>query len=184
MKLAFKIISFNFNESARPPRPVYMMKKGRWNEIGWNTLVCTSVRVRKYFDWNCGVRIQVRASISNLGQHVCRQKWGNPPPPKKYLIRKIETGIFFFERSQNWWKTTISFVMSVRLSVWNNFAPSGFIFMKFDSWIFIFRKYVEKNQPSLQSEKNNGYMISNIYFWSVYKPTRCTKFLWLDFLFH
>jgi len=29
-------------------------------------------------------------------------------------------------------KETISFVMSVRLSTWNNSAPTGWIFMKFD----------------------------------------------------
>ena len=42
------------------------------------------------------------------------------------------------------WKATISFIMSVYLSVhlfvrpstWNNSAPTGWIFMKFDIWVF------------------------------------------------
>ena len=34
------------------------------------------------------------------------------------------------------WKPTISCVMSLRLSAWNNFAPTGRIFMKFVIWVF------------------------------------------------
>jgi hypothetical protein len=41
-------------------------------------------------------------------------------------------------------------------STWNNSAPSGRIFMKFDTGVF-FGKSVEKIQVSLKSEKNNGY---------------------------
>ena len=33
-------------------------------------------------------------------------------------------------------KSTIIFVMSVRLSARNNSAPTGRIFMKFDIWVF------------------------------------------------
>jgi hypothetical protein len=33
-------------------------------------------------------------------------------------------------------KATISFVMSVRPSAWNNLAPTGQIFMKFGIWLF------------------------------------------------
>jgi hypothetical protein len=33
-------------------------------------------------------------------------------------------------------KATISFVKSVRPSAWNNSAPTGQIFMKFDIWVF------------------------------------------------
>jgi hypothetical protein len=69
-------------------------------------------------------------------------------------------------------KATISFVMSVCLSVClpsclsvrpsvrpsacNNSAPTERIFMQFDIWGF-FRKFVEKIQVSLKSDKNNGY---------------------------
>jgi len=34
------------------------------------------------------------------------------------------------------WKVIISFIMSVCLSMWNNSAPTGLIFMKFDIWGF------------------------------------------------
>ena len=33
-------------------------------------------------------------------------------------------------------EATISFVMSFRLSAWNNSAPSGWNFRKFDIWVF------------------------------------------------
>jgi hypothetical protein len=33
-------------------------------------------------------------------------------------------------------KATISFATPVRLSAWNNSTPTGWIFMKFDIWIF------------------------------------------------
>jgi hypothetical protein len=56
-------------------------------------------------------------------------------------------------------KATISFVMAVRMSVCpsacNNSALTGRIFRKFDTSIF--RKYVEKIQVSLQSDKINGH---------------------------
>ena len=41
-------------------------------------------------------------------------------------------------------KTTISFVMSVRPSAWDIFAPTGRIFVKFYIWVCL-RKSVEKN---------------------------------------
>jgi len=34
------------------------------------------------------------------------------------------------------WKVTFSFIMSVHLSIWNNWAPSKRIFMKFHIWVF------------------------------------------------
>ena len=40
------------------------------------------------------------------------------------------------------------------LSAWNNSAPTGRIFMKFDIWVFC-EKTVEKIQDSLKSDNNN-----------------------------
>ena len=47
---------------------------------------------------------------------------------------------------------------SVRLTAWNNSAPTGRIFTKFDIWVF-FEKTVENIQVglSLKSDKNKGY---------------------------
>ena len=60
------------------------------------------------------------------------------------------------------WKLTIGFVMCVCLSVrpfeWNNSAPTGRIFMKFDIWR-VFQNSVEKIQVSLKSDNNNGHPI-------------------------
>ena len=54
-------------------------------------------------------------------------------------------------------KATISFTMCVRLSSWNNSAPIGRTFMKFDV-LSIFRKSVDKTQVSLKSDENKGYV--------------------------
>jgi hypothetical protein len=52
-------------------------------------------------------------------------------------------------------KGTISSCPSVRLSAWNNSAPTRRIFLKFGFLVF-FEK-LEKNQVKLKSNKNNGY---------------------------
>jgi hypothetical protein len=51
---------------------------------------------------------------------------------------------------------TVSFVISVRLSAWNNSAPITRISTKF-LYLVIFRKSIEKTQVSLKSDKNNGH---------------------------
>jgi hypothetical protein len=50
---------------------------------------------------------------------------------------------------------TISFVMSVSLSAWNNSAQTGWILKKFDIWEF-FKNLWRKFQVLLKSDKNNG----------------------------
>jgi hypothetical protein len=89
--------------------------------------------------------------------------------------------LFFFGRVRTFlWKATISFVLSVRPSAWNNSAPTGLIFMKFyekrlfrsvrpsvrmehlvshwtdfhEIWyLCIFRKSLEKIQVQVKSDK-------------------------------
>jgi hypothetical protein len=82
-------------------------------------------------------------------------------------------------------KAATRFVMSVRLSVWNNSALSGQIFMKFDIWMF-FENRSRKSSCS-KSDKNNRcftrwpihalhddqhtlYTMTNIHFtrWPIY----------------
>jgi hypothetical protein len=57
-------------------------------------------------------------------------------------------------------KATISFVMSVclslRLSAWENSAPTGRIFMKLYIWVY-FQNLSRKIQDSLQSDQNTLY---------------------------
>jgi hypothetical protein len=63
-------------------------------------------------------------------------------------------------------QATISFVMSVRLSAWNNSATTRRIFMKFCISVF-FRKSAEKIQVSFKSDKNNGHFIrKTMYFFT------------------
>jgi len=42
-------------------------------------------------------------------------------------------------------KASTNFVMSVRLSTWNNSAPTGPIFVKFDIWVFFKKIYLENS---------------------------------------
>jgi hypothetical protein len=44
--------------------------------------------------------------------------------------------VFFLGAYAKLRKATISFVMSVRPSAWNNSAPAGRIFVKFDIWVY------------------------------------------------
>ena len=48
----------------------------------------------------------------------------------------------------------------VRPSVWNNWAPTARIFMKFFIFQYFFRKSVEKVKILLKSENNNRYSTS------------------------
>ena len=51
---------------------------------------------------------------------------------------------------------SIRFIMTVRLSLpWDNSAPIGRIFMKFDMF---FLTHFEQIQVSLKSDNNNGYL--------------------------
>ena len=61
--------------------------------------------------------------------------------------------------SQNLRKATTSIVTSVR---WNNSAPTGPIFMKFDIWGF-FRIIVEKIKVPLKSDKNKCTLYEDQY---------------------
>ena len=52
-------------------------------------------------------------------------------------------------------KSDYSFVMSVRPSALNSLPPSGRIFIKFGTWVFL--ENLSRKLVSLKSEKNNGY---------------------------
>jgi hypothetical protein len=83
---------------------------------------------------------------------------------RTYLCKAI---LFAFE---NLWKVTVSFVMSVRLSVlpsvypsaWNNWAVNRWVCMKFNIWIRL-PKYVTKVQESLKSVKITGILHEDWY---------------------
>jgi len=54
-------------------------------------------------------------------------------------------------------KVTISYVTPVHPSAWNNAAPTGWSFMKFDI-LSTFQKSVDIIKMSLKSDKTNSYM--------------------------
>ena len=67
-------------------------------------------------------------------------------------------------------KAAVSFAMSVRPSAWNNWAPTGRIFMKFGAWVFLGNMF-EKFQVSSKSDK------ITVFF---FKKSRCTCCQWLS----
>ena len=78
-------------------------------------------------------------------------------PEKQYSSGKSSINIISTFRSiRKIAKSDYHIPLSVRPSTWNNSAPTGRIFMKFDIGEF-FLKTIEKIQVSLKSDKNNGY---------------------------
>jgi hypothetical protein len=65
-------------------------------------------------------------------------------------------GYTFFDTFAMLRKETISFLMSVCRSEWNNSDPTGEIFLKYDI-LNSFRKSILKFQVSLQSDQNKWY---------------------------
>jgi hypothetical protein len=68
-------------------------------------------------------------------------------------------------------KTTISFIISVCPSVWNNSAPTRWIFMKFNTWLFfknLWRKFkFHKNLTRITGTSHGGQYTYLITSWSV-----------------
>jgi hypothetical protein len=69
----------------------------------------------------------------------------------------------FRARSQHC-ERRLSFVMSARLSSWNNSAPIGRVVMKFDISV-VFENPPKKIQVQLKSDKNNGHVTWR-HFWT------------------
>jgi len=62
-------------------------------------------------------------------------------------------------------KITISFVMSVRLSAWNNSASTGRIFIKFE--IRLFFEKVSRSFIKIGQEYRENYMKINTHFYHI-----------------
>ena len=94
----------------------------------------------RHLSWFYGATLQANA-VQYLIWNNCRFFW-----------RSFQFVFRFFR------KIAISDyqLVLVRPSAWNNSAPTGRIFMKFDISVF-FEKYVEKIPVSLNFDKNNGY---------------------------
>ena len=61
----------------------------------------------------------------------------------------------FLRAFARWWKVTVSFVISVCPTGWNNSAPTGWIFTKFYILVFFWKSV--KIQVSLKSDKNKWF---------------------------
>ena len=64
-------------------------------------------------------------------------------------------------------KATISFVMSVRLSAWNNSAPTGRIFMKYGIWVVFETLSGKFKFHSNRTRTTAHYVKTNMKFWSI-----------------
>jgi len=93
---------------------------------------------------------QIRRLISSMQLPLC---FG-------WLCYSVSSFVGTFAKLQ---KATVSFVMSLCLSAWNSAAVIGWIFVKFDIWVF-FETSVEKIQISLKSDKNEGYFIWRLIY--------------------
>jgi len=68
--------------------------------------------------------------------------------------------------------------LSVHPSAWKNLTPTGCI-MKFNIWVFFFKKSAQKIQVSLKSDMNNGH-----FTWTlIYKYVLCIVYLLFYVLF-
>jgi hypothetical protein len=67
-----------------------------------------------------------------------------------HVMKQCQTHFRFVGTFTNVWKVSITFIMSVGPSTWDNSAPTGDVFIKFDLWIP--RKSIEKIQALLKSE--------------------------------
>ena len=73
---------------------------------------------------------------------------------------------------------TITFVVSVCQSVWNNAVSTEGIFMKCAIWIFS-RKSLEKIHASLKSGENNGYFTWRLMY-TEWPPKKCVHSLLIN----
>jgi len=73
-------------------------------------------------------------------------------------------------------KIAKSFVLSVRPFEWNNSAPTGGIFIKFD--LLFFRNSVEKIQLSFSFDKNNVYFTRRHMYVMIISPLNSENGKW------
>ena len=82
--------------------------------------------------------------------------------PPYFMLFPMATGrgstVSVWKSWQNYEKRLLpSSCLPVPPSVWNNSAPTGRIFMKFNTWFYFFRKSVKKIQVPLKADNNNEY---------------------------
>jgi hypothetical protein len=102
------------------------------------------------------IYIYIYILLSVSGSHITKKKRPDKTYPAVYhsqvyfLLSSVTHNPLRLEtRSQNWGKRLLA---SSRLSAWNNSAPTGRIFVKFDLGFFF-----STIQVSLKSDKNNGH---------------------------
>jgi hypothetical protein len=66
-----------------------------------------------------------------------KNEWSCISTPPLHLRGVYRDNFAFIGAFTKFWKATVSFVMSVRLSAQNNSASTGWIFMKFDIRVFL-----------------------------------------------
>ena len=138
-----------------------------WPEFGWISSQLGSHRILILLDitgWSHKLRFHMRISTLHFLKRILAMSTSQHMHTYSFFIYCYNRCFIawfswyaFFGKFTKLRKATISFVMSVRPSAWNNSAPTGRIFMKFDIWLF-FENSVGKVQVSINSDKNNRYL--------------------------
>jgi len=94
---------------------------------------------------------------------------------KQVLLGTNESGFSFVDEIAKLRKATISFIMSVCVSVrpsaWNNSASTGGILMKFDIWIFFFQKLSRKYRFYENKTRIRGTVREDQYTYFITSPS-------------
>jgi hypothetical protein len=98
--------------------------------------------------------VQIQTHGTTLCQNGTVLLWSTGTLP--FIRYRLQRLIYFLGAFAKLRKATLNFVMSVRLSAWNNSAHTGRIFMQFYIWLF-FSSLLKKIQVPFKFDKNNGY---------------------------
>jgi hypothetical protein len=157
--------------SSDEKKQAYCLQEPNIDQHGLYTLhICHRVRIRRAF-WHsysiCTltpyqylsfiVNTSLRSSSLYHSPSVCRRR------TLRLVLRLPQVRISFLGEFRKLRKATISFVMSICPSAWNNSAPTGRIFMKLDIWVFFFENLSTKIHVSLKSDKNNGTLHEDVF---------------------
>ena len=69
--------------------------------------------------------------------------------------------VHYLDTFAKWHKVTVRFVMAICLSAWNNFAPTGWIFLKF--YIFLRMRLFFRKKKNCRENQNTHFMFSNLF---------------------
>ena len=106
-----------------------------WNLLSRNFLLVPLTSEQSLQHWLRTHSLSADYSSHSL-THTCARARVQTAHTESTAVDEYQRKCPFLGALAKLWKVTISFVMSVRPSAWNNSAPTKWISMKFDSWAF------------------------------------------------